>query len=41
MEIEHLILNDGGRYTCQADNPAGRAEKHFDIDVSSKFHCYI
>ena len=36
-EIEHLTLNDAGRYTCLAENPAGRAEIHFDIDVSGMF----
>ncbi|CAF3915835.1 unnamed protein product [Rotaria sp. Silwood2] len=35
IEIEHLTLNDDGRYTCRAENPAGRAEKYFDIDVSN------
>jgi hypothetical protein len=34
VEIEHLTLNDAGRYTCIAENPAGRAENHLDIDVS-------
>ncbi|CAF0772843.1 unnamed protein product [Rotaria sordida] len=34
IEIEHLTLNDTGRYICLAENSAGRAEKYFDIDVS-------
>ncbi|UJR25150.1 hypothetical protein I4U23_006509 [Adineta vaga] len=34
IEIEHLTLNDAGRYTCVAENSAGRAENHLDIDVS-------
>lgn len=34
MEIEHLTLNDAGQYTCVAENPAGRAENHFDIDIA-------
>ncbi len=39
IEIEHLTLNDAGRYTCLAENPAGRAENHIDIDVSGIFNC--
>lgn len=38
VEIEHLTLNDAGRFTCVAENPAGRAENHFDIDVSGSFN---
>ena len=34
IEIERLTLNDAGRYTCVAESPAGRAETHFDIDVT-------
>lgn len=34
MEIDHLTLNDAGRYTCVAENQAGRAETHVDIDVA-------
>ena len=34
MEIDHLTVNDAGRYTCVAENQAGRAETHFDIDVA-------
>ncbi|CAF2244305.1 unnamed protein product [Rotaria magnacalcarata] len=35
MEIEHLTLDDAGHYSCLAENAAGRAEKHFDIDIST------
>jgi hypothetical protein len=38
IEIEHFTLNDAGRYTCLAENPAGRAENYFDIDVSGIFN---
>ncbi len=38
IEIEHVTLNDAGRYTCLAENPAGRDENHFDIDVSSRLN---
>jgi hypothetical protein len=38
MEIEHVTLNDAGRYTCLAENPAGRDENYFDIDVSGRFN---
>ncbi|CAF1357382.1 unnamed protein product [Adineta steineri] len=34
IEIEYLTLNDAGRYTCLAENSAGHAENHIDIDVS-------
>lgn len=37
MEIEHLTLNDAGRYTCLAESSAGHAEKHFDVDISGLF----
>ena len=36
IEIERLTLNDAGRYTCVAENPAGRAETHFDIDITGR-----
>jgi len=38
IEIEHATLNDAGHYTCLAENPAGRAAKHFDIDISGIFN---
>ncbi|CAF0852080.1 unnamed protein product [Adineta ricciae] len=34
IEIEHVTLNDAGRYTCAVENPAGRAENHIDVDVA-------
>lgn len=37
LEIEELTLNDAGRYTCVAENAAGHAEIHFQIDVMSEF----
>lgn len=36
--MEELTLNDAGRYTCVAENGAGHAETHFDIEVTSRFH---
>lgn len=36
IEIEQLTMNDAGKYTCLAENPAGRAETSFDIDVSGR-----
>ena len=34
IEIEHVTLNDAGRYTCTVENPAGRAENDIAVDVA-------
>ncbi|XP_054980117.1 LOW QUALITY PROTEIN: hemicentin-2 [Sorex araneus] len=33
LEVASAEEQDAGRYTCEALNPAGRSEKHFDLNV--------
>ncbi|KAG9270615.1 hemicentin-2-like [Astyanax mexicanus] len=33
LQIPHVQLEDGGKYTCQAVNEAGEDQMHFDLEV--------
>lgn len=36
IKIEQVRGSDEGRYTCQAENKAGRSEQDFNLEVLSK-----
>ncbi|XP_046530474.1 hemicentin-2 isoform X1 [Equus quagga] len=33
LEVDRAQVRDAGRYTCEALNPAGRSQKHYNLDV--------
>ena len=37
VNISSLVLTDGGRYYCRANNSIGVAEQHVQLNVYGKF----
>ena len=41
LEITGADIRDAGRYKCVAENPAGRSEEEFNLNVWSKYKCSV